>query len=460
MPKPFKRRNNLKMSVEELDSYFEILANSFNEEWLERKGDNPIQHLWQRNEELSTNELYTLATAIKKLMAINPAWTNDQLKKARNFDKNNRMGAICELLTLNLLHSEKYPVIPAKRNQAGYDAILKVQNKEMRISIKRYGMSIHQQKFETQTKSIEKQITSILEKYKYPPCQVLLDFPHNYPNEEDWNIVKKHLDYLFEIKRDDPEPFSAIARTIDPTQPSSPNNTEVIAILIIDKLKDTSGFHLDYRSYSLIVSSVYHPNEYLNIFDKIEKSSKNLTRHSANQNETTINALFLHVPNSISLNNCWNWLNEYFKKNPEQQIALVFLYQASIDQEIKDSKTILNHCIKIFQREEMINLWLPKGTHFKFEVPVGVISNETSTPQIHAHYPDGRTEIISADNRYLFQRGNHYMKMEVAEDGTMRGNITKVGRGIYTNVVVELPGQPGSFILSNKFPVDDELLIM
>src|SRR5688572_16607516 len=143
MARDFHRRSSLRLSSAELNKYFQVLVEAFNEEWLNKKRPiNPIQELWQRNEELSTNELYTLAYSIERLSKIDRNWTRQQIKMCKSHDLNNSKGAVFELHALSMMHATQHCIKPAKLNQAGYDGTWHILNdKEIRISIKNYGTS-------------------------------------------------------------------------------------------------------------------------------------------------------------------------------------------------------------------------------------------------------------------------------------------------------------------------------
>ncbi len=67
-----------------------------------------------------------------------------------------------------------------------------------------------------------------------------------------------------------------------------------------------------------------------------------------------------------------------------------------------------------------------------------------------AEYPDGRVETIDLNDRYIYQRGEHYLKMQSDGKGGYTGNIQKLGSGIFTNAVIEFPGQPGKFAIAQE----------
>ncbi|OJW80271.1 MAG: hypothetical protein BGO69_05415 [Bacteroidetes bacterium 46-16] len=82
-----RRRSSSNIGNEEMDKFFKVLVDAYSEEWLCKKDGHPIQELWERSDELSTAELYTLASSIKTMSAIDSAWTKDQVDKSKSNDK-------------------------------------------------------------------------------------------------------------------------------------------------------------------------------------------------------------------------------------------------------------------------------------------------------------------------------------------------------------------------------------
>ena len=101
-----------------------------------------------------------------------------------------------------------------------------------------------------------------------------------------------------------------------------------------------------------------------------------------------------------------------------------------------------------------------EGMNFEFTLPVGRTAKEPALNVIIAEYPNGHTEKISVNERYFFQHGQHYMKMQPDEQGNFSGEIKKLGSGIFVNAIIEIPGQPGSAAIGGRFPPSDDLLIM
>ena len=52
------------------------------------------------------------------------------------------------------------------------------------------------------------------------------------------------------------------------------------------------------------------------------------------------------------------------------------------------------------------------------------------------------------------------MKMLPDGKGGFYENMQKLGSGVYTSIVIEFPGQPGSAVIKGRFPPFDELLIL
>ena len=453
-----KRRNSIGLSDSELESYMKVLTDSFGLKWLEAKSDHPHQIIWSRNDELSTNELISLAYSIKELLEIDSAWTKKQLQTIKGKDKNNFKGAIFEILGLNMMHNAaEHPIKPAKFNQAGYDGLItRNDNTEIRVSIKNYGVSSSQKAFEKKAKSVENKMLALLKKYKYPPVQILLDFPDKYPDERDWKMLEERLDDIFKNQRNQDEPFTALVEPKNPAFELSKENNRQIFIIIIYPFKlPSEEFHESFYSYTLMISAKYHDNEHLNLFSKMNEACSNLLKHSASENEIVTNSLLLHLPETISLDQCITWLDNYFEEFSGKEISFVFLYQTTVATDLKTNFDGINHSFKIYiKKGRQLN------GNFKFEVPVGIISDKSTTPIYIAEHPNGKRETIPLEDRYIYQHGEHYLKMVPNGKGGYDGNIRKIGSGVHTNLVMQFPGQNEKTVIKGKFAPTDELLIL
>ncbi|RYE39134.1 MAG: hypothetical protein EOP48_26145, partial [Sphingobacteriales bacterium] len=176
-----------------------------------------------------------------------------------------------------------------------------------------------------------------------------------------------------------------------------------------------------------MISAPYHKNEKANLFSKIEDACANLSKHAAIETEHIINSLFLHLPETISLAEAVKWLDEYFLQFPDKPITFIILYQPTVSTNITDNTSTINHAIKYYMKDET----KLKG-QYKFSVPVGSVNDKSSGFILIADYPDGKREMIKVENKYLYQHGEHYMKMQPDGIGGYVANITKIGSGVYT----------------------------
>lgn len=446
------RRNATGVNQEQLEAVFSTIVKFYKEPWLKEKGTNPIQLLWNRNDELSTTELYSLGCAIQITAAIDHKWTVDQIKLSMSSDKKNRQGAIFEIYGLSLLQNTDHQIIPAKSNQPGFDGVLiNSVGKELRISIKNYRQSESQRRFETYASLLEQNIIILLKKYKYPPVMVIVDSPTEYPEKTSWDLLNKHLDNIFKLKRDDKDGFTAIT-----------SGQFIHWTLIIYKLPDVEEkYHTAYQTYTLVVSSAYHKNEHLNLYDKLRDACANLTKHSKVESQGLINGLMLHIPASASINNCYQWVEDYFQEYKDKPISMVILYQPVVATEVVQDDTFLNHCIKIFVKEDKLSSWQEKGPpYLTLTFPVGRISEEPTLETLVVEYPNQSRETVTVNERYFYQRGEHYLKMVSDGKGGYEGNILNLGSGVFANLVIEFPDQPGNFAIKGRFAPTNDLLIL
>ena len=73
---------------------------------------------------------------------------------------------------------------------------------------------------------------------------------------------------------------------------------------------------------------------------------------------------------------------------------------------------------------------------------------------------NGEEQSFPLYDRYVYQHGSHYLRMKPDGQGGLQGNITNLASGVHTSVIVELPNDPKSMILSGKFAPYDDLLIL
>jgi hypothetical protein len=449
--KYFKNKQSIGIPDEEMEKAFEAFVRSMSEEWLLKNNYHPLRELWKRGDTFAISEIYSLGTAINELATIDSTWLNKQIKLMKSAERNNHRGAFTEVLSIPLLNGKNHPAIPTKSNQPGYDALLSLSSSEksIRVSIKNYGQSKHEETFVKWASKTEELIKKLLEKYQYYPVTVWIDCPTNYPSEDKWKMLHSHLDNIFKTKKGATEPFSALCTDVP----------EWI-IIISPHIASQGQFHPNYNSYTFVLSSVYHQNENENLLSKIQDACYNLSKYSAIEDEKVKNFLFIHLSPLASIAKCKEWLDYYFTEYPDKPISAVLLYQPSVGTNLETGKSGINHYFYPYLRQERINGWLPSGFHFTFEIPIGMVSTEPLNYSLNFTHPDGKKEMISVDDRYMYQRGNHYIQMQPDGKGGYTGNISQLVPGVFSHVVIEFPDQPNKAVITGKFPPNDELLIL
>jgi hypothetical protein len=451
------RRNPLAISDEELQQHMRELMTHFSQKWLETAGQHPIQQLWQRVDELATHELYALACSVQQMAAIDPKWTRDQVAIAKSSSANNSRGALFELAALSMLHAPaEHPVTPARKNQAGYDGVIHgLGGKEVRVSIKSYGQSTYQQQFEQKAKQAEAIIVEVLRRRFPLPCHVLLDFGEDYPEEPEWSYLLANLEAMMLEQLFRPRPMRYAVRAKDPSQPLKPGNARLFTLIVYPFKTELHKFHPQYTSYTFIATAAYHRNEYKNLFSKLEDACANLSKYSATESDQVVNTLLIHLPDSVTVAKVKEWLQDYFALFPHKPISAVLLYQPVISQDLAKNESALTHVFSVFSKPGAVRIG-----NLRMAVPAGLFSETSIEKKLVAQVNGDHQEVIGLVDKYVYQRGNHYMRMLPDGQGGFYGNIQYMASGVHAHMVIQLPDDPDSIAIAGKFPPSDELLIL
>lgn len=446
------RRHSTGESNEEIDRLMQIIEHHYGSTWLKGNSSHPICLLWQRFDEMATHELMFLATAIDVMLPIDQKWTEEQIRLSKSEQQNNSRGALFELMALSAFHSEDHPIKPAALNQAGFDGTVNhPKNPAIRISIKNYGVSSFQQNFSEKATITDGLITKLLKKHNYPPIQIYVDFGDHFPEERDWITFNTYAERFLEMKKNSADPFCGV---VEKSKKDSSKDALTFSMLVSPLSGD---FHPKFNSYTLIISGLHHQNEKKNLYSKLEDACLNLQKHSKTEDENNINSVFVRLPDTVSLENCETWLNEYFAIYPNKPISIIFLYQPCIVTE--NGTSLITHCFKIYLKNENEIQKKLKGP-MKFQVPVGVTTTVSVPPHLQVSFPDGRREKINIEDRYVYQHGELYLKTIAKEDGSYEGNISRPANGVFNNLVIEIPEQKSFTVIQGKFAKSDDLLII
>ncbi|HLP87250.1 MAG TPA: hypothetical protein VK184_01420 [Nostocaceae cyanobacterium] len=427
---------------DELNKMLGVLALEFSKEWLNTRNNNPVQQLWQRQDWLSTCELLLLGNAIKTLKPIAAKWVSDQVKTIKQEDKNNRRGALFELLALSLFDGEGVSIKPAARNNPGYDGtILLPRSHSIKVSIKSYGMSNHQQEFNNQCNILESELKKALSERQLTAVGFLVR-AKNYPTQSDWEILRRRLPQILDsCQSGNYEPFEDI-------------NKSCWVIKVQNLSIEDEQFSPIHRSYTFLVVSPYHNNERKNLYDKLDEACANFTKHSVSIDPLTTTVVFIDVPTSASITSCKEWATQYFQERENSPIGLVVFYQPTV---VTDEQMI-NHCLSLVDSSEFsrwLKLYNSKNNSSEPPISASVFVGGVSDEPTRLCW-NGNIS-IPINDLYVYQKGEHYLLAQGREDGTQYGHIRKQASGIFQHLVV--PQSEGHLILKGIFPPSDELLL-
>jgi hypothetical protein len=435
------RQNPLKDTVtdKQIDRLFKEIVDTFGKEWLEQKGNHVLQKLWGRKDALSTNELFTLASALKNLNTIDSSWVSHQVDQILSDNVNNQIGAFFELIGLNLLVAPGIDVKPAPKNQRGIDGIVEFKNGgSINLSIKNYGLSSHHISFLEESEKFKEYLKKALPALGIPRIQIFIDSPKNYPSSGDWK--KLTCD------------FSKILRNFHGTFISDEIGS-VWQISLSDIVDENNNFHPKYSSYTIALSSIYHKNESMNLISKMESAASNLAKSGIKEGSENLNFIFFRLPLTISADNCIQWATDYFTRYHSDSISGAIFYQTAIVSDSIKNTSFISHLLKPVFSSKYIE-W--KKDHLKsnlaFNIPVGVPINKPS----YMVFTDGKENIFSIDGRYIYQNGEHYVKARITPNG-FEGDIKHLGPGLQQYTVLDNE-KTGHHIIGGHF--GDKLLIL
>lgn len=441
------RQNTLRFSEEDMESVFKGLADGFSHKWIIRKGSHPLQLLWNRRDFLATNELYTFGSYLKQLSEIDRKWVQQRIKDIKIDNRNQQQGALFEICALGMLINGGHKVYPSKGNTPGYDGTLKMAcGKKINISIKNYNISIHYRDFLNRSAEIEKEFVRLLKKENVYNAQMVIDAHIHYPSAEAWNKLKKDIPVVLQAYKKDSKAMFGIL-------------PDLWAGLIVG-LHETPEvpLHTNYQSYTFIASSVFHKNEENNLFAKLDEACYNLVKHCREDDEQ-INVAFIRIPENISIAACESFVLNYFSLYPDKPITGVILYQPSVATDITKDENFIHHAYRLVFRQEKYLKWNNSNEKINFTPTVGIASFVPTSLKIITSIGE-QTQEIDYNNKYIYQRGNHYMKQLDLADGTKTGYMKQLGSGIFRHAVLKPFPDQAEFIISGRFPPENKLLIL
>ena len=428
-----------------MERYYQLLVDYFGDAWLNATGNHPLQVLWKRKDEMANDELFSFSKCLEIVAKIDSKWIEDQVGKAKSGVDNTRIGAIREILVLGYMHSKSHPIIPAKKNQKGFDGTLKLgEKKQLRISIKSYGMTTKHKEFEEKAEAVKHFVLHLVSKYKLYPVNVLIESPFIYPEEWHWRSLRGRLEMLFQQFK---------AGQLQHQELFHPSDGITLWSIRLVPIPDSAKrLHPNWSSSTIHISAKYHKNEFKNLVSKVEEACSDFRKHLADESEAIINGLFVSIPKTVSIQDCHDHLLAYLNERPELPVSWIFLYKAQINGYPGTGKISLEHCVLQIRRGFM-DKWNDNKKPVILVVPTGVVTNKQTS--FHHFFRNEKGEDFGHQefsDRYIYQYGELYYKESYPE------MIGLLSDGIHANCVAR--NKDGSWTVKKPLMAQREQLLI
>ena len=444
------RINPLHFSAAEMERIFKVIADQFTIEWLEAYSNNPMNLLWHRNDTLATVELTTFGICLEKLVAIDPDWVKHQVTLIKGDDRKNQRGAIFEILALGMMKSNNQIVKPAKANNKGWDGLVQLEDgKSLRVSIKNFDDSTRYWEFHGKSSHLEYILTLVMQELSIDNVHIYLD-AKSYPTTDDWNLIESELKGLLKAYQAD--------KNINP-------EIGIWKISINPLITKISTYHPQRHSYSLLVTSALHDNEKANFYSNLEKACSELSKYEPVEDEKVINVVMVHLPFNASVTFCAEMMDNYLVRFPGLKLSGFILYQPVFKRNNEEGWNTVYHATNGFFRHHRIKGWENTTVEITFDTPFGEYGNDLASGYFEIE-KNGKIERMPTGDRYIFQRGNHFLRefpgvTELFKNATMVVNsIQSPGSGIAINIEIEPTAQHGSRRICVLQPLEEKLLIL
>ena len=400
------------MRPEELAKNFlkarKVIAELFEETWLESGTENELQKLWERTDWtkfkadwIACTELLVFGDCLEKCNQINEDRTRyfvEKIKRSQNH--NERKGAIYEIFVAGAFYNEGNSIVnfPANPESPDYDLML-IQNEfNIYLSVKNYNsFDTRVEEFAEKSKQIKEKIKQNIQR----GCNtVFIINDESFPDVLAWRSLRENLPDLLnsDSKKTNSDKWmipvvggwSVFVKYTTGNEQDSMKNTHLPGPLCLEK-----------ASYICSIFAKLHENDLKTLFGKIfEKACENFEK-IGKIDEGSVNIVFLMVPREISLETCKLRCNEYFRKRENSRVAGIFLHQpefASMDSSCKESMT---HCYELVINPSKSVIMKKLKLMPRF---VAGLWNEGSAPIM---FVTGKTNIKSNDTEYLNYQSGH-----------------------------------------------------
>lgn len=297
-----------------------LVEDTFTAEWL-NSGSlpvNPLQQLWQTAGHVQATELYILGKTLKHIKPLmSPrAWGTIE-RYIKGNDEGLRAGAMFELVSALLVTSPGQQVSMPPSGQPGYDILVKVGNKSLRISCKALLPSVHERKFNSFAVLVQGVMRQVAQPDRPSHMSLaLLDHTDNF--KYDVRILPRFAEAYHQwhlYPHDKPffghkiggwfAQFSELGSSELPFMPGVP-------------------------SYSLLVAAEFAKDEQRRFDAKMTEAVENLGKHCRQVDNTVTNLIFIRLPNAVSLGAAKLFAARYWEEARPAHIAGVFFFRTKV----------------------------------------------------------------------------------------------------------------------------------
>ncbi len=409
------------------------LVDNFSDSWLTSYSGHPLQTLWNRKDILASIELYYLGRSIQKIKNISPDQLNQNIKLLKSNDRGTMAGAVWEIILTSAFH--KPPEQRAKLlgpRKPTYDIEVETVNGfKNRISVKNFGQSKKDMEFLGQFEVIDK----IIENSAINHIQMIIIRKSQFPSKQEWDQLKRIVLKL--VKHQIFSNWSIDGWYI------------AIRPLTYDQIKariglDQATLYSKKASYVLFMALPFYKNEDKNIESNLNAACSDLIEKGAIESNKSMNSLFIHLPEYVSLNDYATWCERFYINNPTAPISYITLFQPAYATDIDKDESFLAFNCKVISRPNR-----PESTNkLLIEIPIGKIANEFK------HLFGQDSEIPK--HHYIKQSGHIHIDCgDLTHGGMMK---TRFDYGILTDAIGELNGE--QFWIAGNFPPTTRLILL
>ena len=430
-----RRRNAVQGARAELNDKLAAIADAFDTAWLTATpASSPVQRLWQRSDELATNELLNFGDAVERWAAQDQRWLAGQVKAIKGRDRGNADGAIFEILGLNLFKGTVRRVLLAPASKPGFDGTLELADgSRVLVSLKNHGLSTYEKSFLASARRFDQAVQLMMAGQRPEGAHVRILFDA-LPDAAAWNAAKD-------------ETAQVLARGGAGIELGPAGRPIHIAVHPIEqKFRPLSTSQL---SRVCQVFAPQHRNEQDKFLDDIRKGCANLLRHTAHETSPDVcRMIVLRLSATASIGKCVEWANWYFEENGEDGLAVILLYQSAVVKDAMGNSTIAHYLRPT--TGPAFEMWRRLGTVERSLPQIEIMVGTTTTEPPRSELSDG---VIAVDlsGYYSYQRGEIFK----THDPTFSSGMISMGSpavGISMHLVLETQGQSSRTLSVIDFP--------